>query len=217
MKGNFRLGLVLAIFAAIGCASLAVVYSITESAIAAQSQKALNASLQEIFPDAASFEDITSSVSSNVQGVKFEQAFLVKSAQALLGVAVKATGSSYGGPAKLLIGVALNRSIAGVRVLELSDTAGLGMNAKNAAYYVKKAEKITFPGQFAGKFLTDPFEVKKDVVAITASTITSRSLTVIIKAAADAAATWLETSTTTAAQTEQAAPASGAADTTGGK
>ena len=218
MKGNMKLGLVLAMFAAVGCASLAVVYSITESAIAAQSQKALNASLQEIFPDAVSFEDITATLSSNVQGVKFEQAFLVKSAQAPLGVAVKATGSSYGGPAKLLVGVALNRSIAGVRVLELNDTAGLGMNAKNAAYYVKKAEKITFPGQFGGKFLTDPFEVKKDVVAITASTITSRSLTVIIKAAADAAATWLETSTTTAATpAEQAASASGAAGTTGGK
>lgn len=206
MKGNMKLGLVLAIFAAVGCASLAVVYSITESAIAAQSQRALSDSLKEIFPDSASFEDISVTVGLGTDGVKFEQAFLVKSALAPLGVAIKATGSSYGGPAKLLVGVNLNRSIAGVRVLELNDTAGLGANAKNASYYVKKAEKITFPGQFAGKFLTDPFEVKKDVAAITASTITSRSLTKIIKNAADAAAIWLENST-------MAAPAS----TTGGK
>ncbi|HCO49085.1 MAG TPA: electron transporter RnfG, partial [Spirochaetaceae bacterium] len=83
----------------------------------------------------------------------------------------------------------------GVRVLELNDTAGLGANAKNEGYYVNKAEKITFPGQFSGKFITDPFEVKNDVVAITASTITSKSLTRIVKSSADAAALWLENST----------------------
>jgi len=210
MKGNLRLGVVLAIFAAVGCASLAVVYSITESAIAAQSQKALSASLQEIFPEAASSEDISSAISSSVTGIKFEQAFLVKSSLAPLGVAIKAAGSSYGGPARLLVGVSLNRSLAGVRVLELNDTAGLGANAKNPGYFVKKAEKITFPGQFAGKFITDPFEVKKDVAAITASTITSKALTGIIKAAAEAAALWLENSTV-------AAPAEALAITTGGK
>lgn len=218
MKGITRLGLILAIFAAVGCAALAVVYSVTESAIAMQSEKALNESLKNIFPDAESFEDVSSTVSSSVEGVKFEQAFFVKSALAPLGLAIKATGSSYGGAARLLVGVNLNRSIAGVSVLELNDTAGLGANAKNAGYFVKKAEKITFPGQFAGKFITDAFEVKKDVVAITASTITSKSLTRIIKTAADAAALWLENSTiasATAPATTEGQPA--AAETTGGK
>lgn len=192
MKGNFKLGLVLAIFAAVGCASLAVVYAVTEKAIAMQSQKALNESLKDIFPEAESFEEVTSSLAEAPAGIKFEQAFLVKSPLAPLGLAVKASGSSYGGQAKLLVGVGLNRSIAGVRVLELNDTAGLGMNAKSDTYYVNKAEKITFPGQFKGKFITDPFEVKNDIVAITASTITSKALTNIIKSAADTGSLWLE-------------------------
>lgn len=218
MKGNVRLGVILAIFAAVGCAALAVVYSVTEPAIAMQSEKALNESLKDIFPEAASFDDISSSFSSGVGGVTFEQAFLVKSDLAPLGVAVKAAGSSYGGVARLLVGVSLTRSISGVRVLELNDTAGLGMNAKNEAYYVKKAEKVTFPGQFAGKFITDPFEVKKDVIAITASTITSKSLTNIIKAAASSAAAWLENSNVSGAATaDQAAAAPEAADAAGGK
>lgn len=220
MKGITRLGLILAIFAAVGCAALAVVYSVTESAIAMQSEKALNESLKNIFPDAESFEDVSSTVGSSVEGIAFEQAFFVKSALAPLGLAIKAKGSSYGGAAKLLVGVNLNRSIAGVSVLELNDTAGLGANAKNEGYFVKKAEKITFPGQFAGKFITDAFEVKKDVVAITASTITSRSLTRIIKTAADAAAQWLENSTiapATATAESQPAAAETAAETTGGK
>ena len=219
MKDNMKLGFILALFAAAACASLAVVYSVTGPAIAIQSEKALQESLKDINPEAANFEDITTSVKSSVEGVAIEQAFLVKSALAPLGVAVKAKGSSYGGAARMLAGVSVTRSIAGVRVLELNDTPGLGANAKSATYYVNKADKITFPGQYAGKYLTDAFEVKKDVAAITAATITSKALTVIVKAAADSAAAWLETSTLAAPGSESPAPAEAAAgtDATGGK
>ncbi|MFZ3111025.1 MAG: FMN-binding protein [Rectinemataceae bacterium] len=195
MKGIAKLGFILALFAVAACASLAVVYAITKPQIEAQDQIALTASLKELFPEGETFEDISASVVSENPEVKFQSAMLAKSATAPLGVAIKASGASYGGQATLLVGVQLNRSIAGVRVLELNDTAGLGANAKNEGYYVNKAEKITFPGQFSGKFITDPFEVKNDVVAITASTITSKSLTRIVKSSADAAALWLENST----------------------
>jgi len=195
MKGIAKLGFILALFAVAACASLAVVYAITKPQIEAQDQIALTASLKELFPEGETFEDISASVVSENPEVKFQSAMLAKSAAAPLGVAIKASGASYGGQATLLVGVQLNRSIAGVRVLELNDTAGLGANAKNEGYYVNKAEKITFPGQFSGKFITDPFEVKNDVVAITASTITSKSLTRIVKSSADAAALWLENST----------------------
>ncbi|MDP2791532.1 MAG: FMN-binding protein [Rectinemataceae bacterium] len=195
MKGIAKLGFVLALFAVAACASLAVVYAITKPQIEAQDQIALTASLKELFPEGETFEDISASVVSDNPEVKFQSAMLAKSAAAPLGVAIKASGASYGGQATLLVGVQLNRSIAGVRVLELNDTAGLGANAKNEGYYVNKAEKITFPGQFSGKFVTDPFEVKNDVVAITASTITSKALTRIVKSSADAAVLWLENST----------------------
>lgn len=222
MKGNVRLGLVLAAFAAIGCASLAVVYSITGPAIAMQSEKALQESLQEIFPEAKNFEDVTSSMTADLGAVKIEQAFLVKSDLAPIGVAIKAKGSSYGGAARLLVGVGLARDIAGVRVLELNDTPGLGANAKNDAYYVNKETKITFPGQFKGKYLTDGFEVKKDIVAITAATITSKAIAGIVKTSADAAGLWLEKAAMTSPAVEQeqagaAAPAAEGAAATGGK
>lgn len=192
MKGIAKLGFVLAIFSAVACASLAVVYAVTKDQIAMQDQIALTASLKEIFPDAASFEDITTSIQSADPDVKFSSAMLAKGADAPLGVAVKASGPSYGGQAVLLVGILPNKSVAGVRVLELNDTPGLGANAKNAGYFVKKAEKLTFPGQFTGKLLADAFEVKNDVIAITASTITSKALTKIVKVAADAGTAWLD-------------------------
>lgn len=202
MKGIAKLGLVLAIFAAAACASLAVVYSITKPQIEAQDQIALTASLKEIFPDAVNFEDVTDKLVSKDTNIKFLNAVLVKGENAPIGVAVKAAGPSYGGQATLLVGVTLQRSIAGVRILELKDTPGLGANANNPGYFVKKAEKVTFPGQFTGKYLTDAFAVKDDVIAITASTITSKSLTKIIKTAGDSAAEWLESvATNTSAET----------------
>jgi electron transport complex protein RnfG len=171
------------------------VYSITKPSIEAQEQIALTASLKDIFPEAETFEDVTESLKSESADIPFQNAILVKGKDAPLGLAVKASGPSYGGKAVVLVGVELNRSIAGVRILQLNDTPGLGANAKNPSFYVNKAEKITFPGQFTGKFATDAFVVKDDIVAITASTITSNALAKIVKTVVDAAVIWLENST----------------------
>lgn len=200
-KDMTKLGIILMLYASLACASLAVVYAFTKDSIDKQSEIQLQASLKELFPETTVFDPIQDLASTD-PNIKFESAYEVKSDVAALGLAVKATGPSYGGNATLLIGIGLNRSVAGVRVMTLNDTPGLGMNASNPTYYVDKTKKVTFLGQFAGKFLTDPFEVKKDVVAITAATISSRSLTNIIKAAGNAAIAYMD-------QKAMAAPAEG--------
>jgi Na+-translocating ferredoxin:NAD+ oxidoreductase subunit G len=65
----------------------------------------------------------------------------------------------------------------------------------NPAYYVNKAKKTTFAGQFANKSLDDAFEAKKDVDAIASSTITSRSISVLVRTAGKAAAVVLKEGT----------------------
>ena len=78
--------------------------------------------------------------------------------------------------------------------MELSDTPGLGANAASPNYFVEKGSLKTFYGQFAGKSVTDPFEAKGDVLAITAATISSRSISLIVKTAGTAGKAWLDTS-----------------------
>jgi electron transport complex protein RnfG len=90
-----------------------------------------------------------------------------------------------------MAGVNAEGFITGVKILEHSDTPGLGANAASPKYFVDKANGITFYGQFTGKRINDPFEVKNDVTAITASTITSRAVTQAVKAAGIAATAWL--------------------------
>ncbi len=220
-KEMTKLGLTLMLYASLACASLAIVYAVTKDSINKQGEAQLQASLKEIFPQAVSFEPVQG-LTSEDPNIKFEAAYEVKGDKAPLGLAIKATGPSYGGPATLLVGIDLLRTVTGVRIMALTDTPGLGMNASNPTYYVDKTKKITFLGQFNGKALTDPFKVKNDVVAITAATISSRSLTTIIKAAGDAAIAYmnqqaLTTPSDSTAQPQTSAPGVSAQPQAGGK
>jgi len=184
-----KLGVILAAYCIVGCVGLAFVYNGTSKTIAQRQQADLNAGLAEVFPTAKGFT-LTDKVTSSNPRVVFDAAYTADGPSGTLGIAVKVHGPSYGGDTTLIVGVAADGTIAGVKVLENKDTPGLGANAANPKYYVDKATRTTFPGQFAGKKLTDAFEVKKDVIAITSATITSRSITnlvqVVGRAAADA-------------------------------
>jgi electron transport complex protein RnfG len=190
-KTLLKLGIVLALFAGVACAGLALVYSLTEETIAAHKKEDLDAALTEIFPEADGFDVITGALSSADARVSISDTYAMKKGGKLLGIAIQAQGPSYGGDATLLSGFTADKKIVRVVILDLKDTPGLGANAANPGYFVDRPNKITFPGQFTGKSLGDAFEVKQDVQAITASTITSRSLTAIVKACGDAAAAYL--------------------------
>jgi len=191
-KDIFKLGLALALFAAGACVALALVYTVTKPVIDGIEAKNLQQSLKDIFPDADTFSEVDGGLETGDPGVVVEGAWKASRGSEVLGVAVKALGKSYGGDAAMLVGVGTDRRIAGVRILILKDTPGLGANATSPTYFVDKSAGTTFPGQFAGKPVTDPFEVKGDVVAITASTITSKALANIAKRAGMAGTSWLE-------------------------
>lgn len=190
-KEIFKLGLSLAIYAGIACAALALVYAVTAPTIAGLEQKQLDESLRDLFPDADSFAPVEG-LSSADTAVTVVGAWKAGKGDAALGVALKMLGKSYGGDASMLVAVSVDRTIKGVRILSLKDTPGLGANAQSPTYFVDKTAGTTFPGQFAGKPVSDPFEVKNDVVAITASTITSKALATIVKRAGEAGTAWLE-------------------------
>ncbi|HPG87799.1 MAG TPA: FMN-binding protein, partial [Spirochaetales bacterium] len=159
-KDILRLGIALALFAAGACAALAVVYTVTGPTIAGHEREQLQASLKDLFPDADGFVEIDGSIRSSVPDVTVLGSWKAARGDATLGVAIRASASSYGGDAVMLVGVATDRRIAGARVMTLSDTPGLGANATNPSYFVDKAAKTTFPGQFSGKSVLDEFEVK---------------------------------------------------------
>jgi electron transport complex protein RnfG len=187
-----KLGVTLMLYATVACVGLAFVYAGTKTVIEQRSQADLEAALKEVFPNADSFGDLAGAIRSPDASVSFGAQYEVRQGGSVIGAAITATGSSYGGPATVLIGVGADGRISGVKIMEISDTPGLGANAASPGYFVNRPAGITFYGQFAGKAADDPFEVSGDVIPITAATISSRSITAIVKNAGLAGKAWLD-------------------------
>jgi electron transport complex protein RnfG len=180
--GIVRLGLTLALFAATACVLLAFVYQGTRPNIERNQQEKLNKTLRELFSDADRFSGIPGGLQSPDPAVRFEEIYEVHRGGDRIGLALRVSRGSYGGPLKALVGVNAGGTIAGVRILEHSDTPGLGANATSPS----------FTGQFDRKPVGDAFVVRADVEAITASTITSKAVADAVKAAGQAASRYLE-------------------------
>lgn len=128
-----------------------------------QAQTAL-AAQQTVLPTAASFEEKTAA-----DGTAYAQG-LDASGQTV-GYVFTTSSSGYGGLIKVMTGVDNGGAITGVELLEISETAGLGMNA----------QKESFRDQFQG--LSGSIGVAKsaagegEITALTGATITSRAVT----------------------------------------
>jgi electron transport complex protein RnfG len=112
-----------------------------------------------------------------------------------IGLALTTSRAGYSGAIRILVGVGMDSKISGVKILEQSETPGLGTNAASDKYYVDRAKGIRFYEQFAGKNVSDPFVPKQDVISISAATITSRAVADSVKAAGEAASAWFATGT----------------------
>jgi len=193
IAGMLKLGCILAVYAAVACVMLAFVYAGTSKIIALRVEADQQAALNDIFPDADSFKPVEN-ITSPDPSVSIINAYAaIKKDGTVVGMALKLSRASYSGPIVLLAGVSVDKRITGVKIMEHSDTPGLGANAASSSYFVDRSKGITFYGQFAGKSVADPFTVKGDVAAVTASTITSRAVTAAVKAAGQAATEWLST------------------------
>ena len=182
-----KLAVVLGIIGAIAGGVLAGVYQITAPVIQAQNLKELNKGLLEVFPGDYKFEKFSGTLKSPAPDVTFNSIYFVKKDGKLVGMIIDATSPGDQAPIEMLVGVNRNGTINGVKILKSLETPGLGANASNPKYYVNKAKKITFLGQFKGKKITDPFIPKKDVIALTGATITSTAVSKAVKAAGVAA------------------------------
>ena len=197
-----RLGIILALYAAAACVGLAFVYAGTSEIIAQRQQQDLEDALKELFPDADSFRAIKDIRSPDpavtIEGDKNNPnntgAFAAIKNNAALGVALRTSRGSYGGPIKILVGIGADGKIKGVKILEHSDTPGLGANAGSGTYYVDRTKGIHFYDQFVGKETGDAFVPKQDIIPITAATITSTAVSASVKAAGEAAMAWIQSS-----------------------
>ena len=160
------------------------VYEITKGPIAQAQVAATQAAYKEVFADAASFTDMEGFDSAKATAVVAEAGYTddeinncvvaVNDKGETLGYVITVTShAGYGGDIVLSMGVTTDGVLNGYSITEISETAGLGMKAKEDA----------FMSQFKG-IQAQILDVTKgsksadnEIEAISGATITSKAVT----------------------------------------
>ncbi|SIS82011.1 electron transport complex subunit RsxG [Phaeovulum vinaykumarii] len=153
------LGLMLGLFSLIAALALAWVNEATRAPIAARTAEDLVASLEQVIPPALHENDPTADarvIEDAAEGPV--RVYVATQGAAVSGLAFELVGYGYGGAIHVLMGMAPDGSILGVRVLSHTETPGLGDKIE--------AAKGDWIDGFAGRSLGDPapegWKVKRD-------------------------------------------------------
>ena len=176
--------LILTLITLVAGGLLGMVYEVTKEPIAQQAEKEKQEAYKAVFEDADSFEVCVEADDADLAAYLTENGFEAQTVNEVMeakdasgetiGYALNMTTSEgYGGDISFSMGVTLDGTLNGISILDINETACLGMNAT----------KDEFKGQFAGKQV-DAFEVTKsgaasdnEINAISGATITSKAIT----------------------------------------
>lgn len=163
------------------------VYAITKNPIAKTQEDKKNEAYQAVFTDAAEFTEVTDAADAQQiladAGYTKDRIDEVKAAMDadgnILGYVMTITSSeAYGGELQLAMGIRMDGTVNGISFLSLSETIGLGMEAK----------KPEFQEQFAGKQV-EQFVYSKtgtaadnEIDALSGATITTNAVTNAVNA-----------------------------------
>lgn len=184
MREMIRMVVTLFAISLICSAILGVVNAVTKDKIAEIEAETRAAAMREVLPEAASFTDVSASLTDEFKAENAVTGIFAGAAAdgSAAGYAVMAAPRGFGGEIIMIVGVSTEGTVTGVVITEMSETAGLGAKAGDAA----------FLSQFTGK--NDSLSVVKgeagdnQISAITGATITSRAVTDGVRAAILAAA-----------------------------
>lgn len=160
---------------------LGLVYEITKNPIAKEQQKAKEEAYKEVFIDADSFEEIVLDGQSNREFKKQGWDAVIDEAMKVfdkdkneIGYVLTVTDhEGYGGDIQFAMGVRSDGTLNGISFLALSETAGLGM----------KAKEDEFKGQFTNKnvesftYTKNGAVAEEEIDAISGATITTNAVT----------------------------------------
>ncbi len=159
---------------------LGFVYQLTKDPIAKAQELAIQNACKAVFSDAASFELISAEPSAELQarmeesGVRIEEAYEAYGSDgSLIGhVISSASSEGYGGDIVLYLGVDLEGKLRDVSILDISETAGLGMNAETVLvpqFHDKAVSSFTYTKTGSTS--------EREIDAISGATITTKAFT----------------------------------------
>ena len=175
-----KLGLILALYAAVSCTVLAVVNNFTAPKIAQNQIEKVNAAMKAFFPEEGyTFEEVTDFESKATGTIKIEKLYAAKKDGAICGGAAQVNGPTYD-QATILVGMKSDGTITGLQFLKNTDSPGFGLKANDSTYRLSNGK--TFYGQFEGKNAKDGFTAGQTFDAISGATITSNGVAGLLTA-----------------------------------
>lgn len=171
MKGVLKLALTLFIVCGLAAGALGVVNAVTRDRIAEYARIAKMEALKKVFPEAEEFRETDPGRAWDaVQG------------GAAIGTVHLVSTQGYSGIIEAVFGLRADGTLTAVRVIQQTETAGLGAKITGAKFVDQFAG---LPRQAVALKKDDPAGGKVDAIA--AATISSRAVTKAVRAAADAA------------------------------
>lgn len=189
MNETIKLGLVLLIITAVAGGVLALSNSFTAPIIAEfEKQEALGA-LMEIFPDA---EDVNEIDEALLEEIKANNKFVIEVNEILtggevVGYSLKTISGGYGGDIATITGIYLDGNLAGIKVVNNSETPGLGT----------KIEGEDFTNSFIDKSAENPLvpvgapSAENEVQLLSGATISTNGVLSGVNGAIDAFVNYL--------------------------
>lgn len=181
MKNTLKLALTLVVWSVIACCSLALVNSFTSKIISGRTVATVKNALSNVFPDLESYDDILDQTVRESSTIKFDNAYLVKSNDKTLGIAITATGPTYNS-STIMVGLQLDGKIKTIKFISNDDTKGIGT----------KVLEPSFSSQFNDKKATDEFKVGSDIDGISGATVSSKGVAQIVKTICSAGIKYLK-------------------------
>lgn len=155
-------------------ALLALTNAVTAPKINALTVETQEASKKQVLSSAASFSD---EKQIEKDGVSYTYYDGLASDGSVMGYVFVTSAKGYGGDISVMVGVLGDGTVAGVNILSINETAGLGMNAKNQSFldqFLGKSGEI-------GVAKNNPSDT--EIQALTGATITSRAMATAVNTA----------------------------------
>ncbi len=163
-----KTALSLLVICAVTSGLVAAVYSLTYDTIEESTARAKQEAVGGIFPLCDAIEQTDGEFPNSVNSV-----FCVKQNGEVMGYAVDIVTTGFGGNINLMVGFDTHMCVAGVVVVEQSETPGLGANIKQQS----------FLDRFVG--IGDEIVIGSNVDALAGATISSKAVAYGINEAAD--------------------------------
>ncbi len=158
-------------------ALLAVTNMVTAPKIDELAAERQNEAKKVVLSDAESFSDEKTVEKDGVQYTYYEG---LSQSEEKIGYVFLTSAKGYGGDIDIMVGIGNDGSVKGVTVLSISETAGLGMNAKNDKFLNQYKDKNSEISVIKTGTPSD-----NEIQALTGATITSKAVTAAVNTALD--------------------------------